>query len=239
MNLRRIVPLLLAALLLAAGCGGERGGGEGTASLWVTRDRGAQVLLVRTVPAGLTAMEALQRVAKVETRYGGRFVQAIEGIEGSLERRRDWFYFINGYEADRGAAEYRLRPGDVEWWDYRSWGKRRREPVVVGAFPEPFVHGYDGKTRPAAVRYSNPDTKEVALAVGRLIGADSVAPKDVPVSDDANLLLLVPTPGRFSAATRPPGAPAGAPVRFVLSAKGALRLVKDRKLARFRYQGLP
>ena len=37
-----------------AGCGGT--GGAGHATLWVTRDRGRTVLLVATVPAGLTAL---------------------------------------------------------------------------------------------------------------------------------------------------------------------------------------
>ena len=46
--------LVLALALVLAGCGGgERG--HGTATLWVTRDRGAQVLFAGTVPAGLTA----------------------------------------------------------------------------------------------------------------------------------------------------------------------------------------
>ena len=29
-----------------------------------------------------------------------------------------------------------------------------QEPVVVGAFPEPFLHGYDGATAGRAVRYA-------------------------------------------------------------------------------------
>ena len=89
--------------------------------VWVTRDRGAHVLLMRTVPAGLTAMQGLDRVADIKTRYAGRYVQAIDGIEGSLTARRDWFYFVNGKLGDRSAAEVRLHDGDVEWWDYRRW----------------------------------------------------------------------------------------------------------------------
>jgi len=145
MRCRETLALVLAVAALA-GCGGEDGG---RATIWITRDRGAHVLLQKSVPSGLTAMQALNRVADVDTRYGGRFVEAINGIEGSLDARRDWFYFINGYEADRSAAEYRLRDGDVEWWDFRSWRGQMREPLVVGAFPEPFVHGYGGKTLPA------------------------------------------------------------------------------------------
>ena len=63
--------LVACALVVLAGCGHERTG-SGTASLWITRDRGASVLLVQTVPAGLTAMQALDRKADISTRYGGR-----------------------------------------------------------------------------------------------------------------------------------------------------------------------
>ncbi len=228
--MRARLALLLAAGVLA-GCGGEPVG-SGTASLWVTRDRGAHVLLVRTVPAGLTAMRALQRVARVKTRYGGRYVQAINGLQGSLTRRRDWFYFVNGIEADRGATEYRLHPGDVEWWDYRSWRTRMTQPVVVGAFPEPFLHGYDGKRRPAVVRYSSPRLAAGARAIGRVIRAASVAPSTVPVPEGANLLLLATGPPRFYGERR-----SGA-VRFVF-AGDALRLARDPRWVRFRYEGLP
>jgi hypothetical protein len=132
--------LVLLLALVAAGCGGARE--HGTATLWVTRDRGAHVLYTGTVPAGLTAMQAVERRRKVTTRYGGRFVQSIDGIEGSLTRQHDWFYFVNGFEGDRSAAEVRLHDGDVEWWDFRPWnGGSMSVPVVVGAYPEPFRHG--------------------------------------------------------------------------------------------------
>ena len=130
--------LVLLAVALT-GCGEQ--GTHGTATLWVTRDRGAHVLLARSVPAGESAMQALERSAKLKTRYGGRFVQAIDGIDGSLSSRRDWFYFVNGIAPSVGATEVKLHPGDVEWWDYRAWGDGKDVPVVVGAFPEIlFVH---------------------------------------------------------------------------------------------------
>ena len=136
--MRRLALLLLA--LAVAGCGGGRE--HGKATLWVTRDRGAHVLYSGTVPAGLTAMQALARKRKIATRYGGRFVQSIDGLDGSLGGQRDWFFFVNGIEGDRSAAEVTLRNGDVEWWDYRGWsGSTMSVPVVVGAYPQPFVGG--------------------------------------------------------------------------------------------------
>ena len=64
-------------------------------------------------------MRLLQRNFEVETRYGGGFVQEIEGVAGGREggRRVDWFYYVNGIEADEGAAERK---------------RRRRRPHLVG-----------------------------------------------------------------------------------------------------------
>jgi hypothetical protein len=235
--MRRAAALLVAVAALVAGCGGGSGG-SGTATVWVTRDRGQTVVLTKSVPAGLTAMQALRRVAGVKTRYGGRFVQAIDGIQGSLSAKRDWFYFINGIEADRSAVEYRLRDGDVEWWDYRSWSGEMEVPVVVGSFPEPFLHGYDGRVRAAAVRYELKDMRALAFALANLVQAKSVAQLPVPVLKDRNLLLVVPGQSILTAALRVPGSGAGSPVVFRVSADVGRKLVADPTLASHRYEGL-
>ena len=202
----------LAALVLLAGCGSFGAGGEeGTATLWVTRDRGSEVLVDTEVDAGQSLMRALDGEVELETRYGGRFVQAIDGIEGSLDAQRDWFWFVNGYEGDRSAAAYRLRDGDVAWLDYRAWQGEGEARVVVGAFPEPFLHGYAGKTRPAAVRFEG--SRARATRLGRIVGADSIEPLGTPVPEGANVLELRDGPARATAELL--GETAGAPVRFV------------------------
>jgi hypothetical protein len=202
-----------ALLLLLAGCGGA-GGEEGTATLWVTRDRGAEVLLADDVPAGQTLMRALASQLDVETRYGGRYLQSVEGLAGSLERQRDWFWFVNGYEGDRSAAEYRLRDGDVAWWDFRSWEREGEARVVVGAFPEPFLHGFAGERRTAVVRYE-PSQARRAERLAREIDADDVQRLGAPVPEGANVLEVRPGPPRFEAELL--GETAGDPVRFVLA----------------------
>jgi Domain of unknown function (DUF4430) len=225
-RLRRLA-LPLAALLLA-GCGGQREYGK--ARLWITRDQGSRVLYTGRVPAGITAMQALDRVAEVKTRYGGRFVESIDGLRGSLAARRDWFYFVNGIEADRSAAEYRLRPGDVEWWDYRSWRHALSRPVVIGAFPEPFLHGYDGHRRRTIV-VAGPGTLAAARAIARVVhGSLGSAP-----GRDANAVLV--TKGIRATIRKKPGA--DAPVVLALAPRDALRLARDPRLVRFRYQGVP
>jgi Domain of unknown function (DUF4430) len=195
------------------------------------------VLLTSTVPAGLTLLQALDREVDVSTRYGGRYVQSVDGLEGNLGGRRDWFWFVNGIEGDRSAAEYELRDGDIGWWDYRSWEDVMREPVVVGAFPEPFLHGFEGKRRPVAVRYA-PGLARGAQAVGRLLEADSVEPLPARAPADANVFLMVEGRGRFTAALRNDSSGAGSPVQFTF-AGDALALARDPDRYRYRYEVRP
>lgn len=137
--MKRLAVLLLAFAL--AGCGGG-GRGHGTATLWVTRDRGAHVLYAGTVPAGSDGIRTVERKLKVTTRYGGRYLQSVNGLAGSLSGQRDWFFYVNGVEGERSAAEVKIEPGDVLWWDYRSWTPATMQiPVVAGAYPHPFIDG--------------------------------------------------------------------------------------------------
>jgi len=223
--------LAAAALALAAlaGCGSTHT--KGSATLWITRDRGQHVLLAGKVKAGQSAMQALQHEAKVETSYGGRFVQSIDGVSGDRSAQRDWFYFVNGYEADQGAADYMLHPGDVEWWDYRSWKNAIHVPVVVGAFPEPFLHGYAGKTRDAAIVFDSKALAPQAGELAKLIDAKTVTTDKV---GDANVLFLTKADVPLSATS----SGAGKPVRFVIGVTAAKRLLADPKRVRYRYSGL-
>jgi hypothetical protein len=136
---------LAALCLVASGCYSKSkpapAAGKPTATITVTRDLGARPLLGARVAPGQTVMAALEGVAKVSTRYGGRFVQSIDGVSGSLRRAQDWTYFVNGLEAEVGATEVTLHAGDRVWWDYRPWADLPTVPAVIGSFPEPFVHG--------------------------------------------------------------------------------------------------
>lgn len=209
--MRKQVTVCYLLVVLVAGCGGATSE-RGSVTVWVTRDRGSHVLVVRTVPAGLTAMQALDRVADIETSYGGRFVQSIDGIDGSVSAQRDWFYFVNGLEADRSAAEYRLHAGDIEWWDYRSWSRELTKPVVVGAFPEPFRHGN------TVVRGS---PRSLADSLVRMIRPTGRGPRDV--------IELVPGHG-FRARRQ------GEAVTATLGVETARALIRDPVAVRYRYE---
>ncbi len=150
------IALLLFAALAVAGCGLGPGKGLGEVELTVTREYGAVPMLRRTLGdlnESDTVMRALEGSAKISTRYGGDFVQSIEGLEAqeSVDRSRDWFFYVNGVEATVGAADYQLHGGESVWWDYRDWSGAMRVPAVVGSWPQPFLGGYDGRRRPVAV----------------------------------------------------------------------------------------
>ncbi len=150
------VAIALFAALAAAGCGLGPGKGLGDVELTVTRDYGTVPVIHRVlgdVTESDTVMRGLERSAEITTRYGGGFVQSIEGVEGeeTASAARDWFFYVNGVESTVGAADYPLHGGESVWWDYRDWGAAMRVPAVVGSWPQPFLGGYDGKRRPVAV----------------------------------------------------------------------------------------
>jgi Domain of unknown function (DUF4430) len=143
----------LLAAVLGTGCGfGPGDSSEGEATLTVTRDYGAEELIDATLddpPESETVMRMLDSEAQIETRYGGGFVQSIEGISSTAEsgRSSDWFFYMNGTESSIGAAEAEVRGGDRIWWDHRDWTEAMRVPAVVGSWPEPFFQASAGSDR--------------------------------------------------------------------------------------------
>ncbi len=150
-----VVLALLCAALATAGCGLGAGAGVGEAELAVTRGFGAVPMQRAAVTASEsdTVMRVLEGEAEIETRYGGGYVQSIDGVE-EAERGGDphaWFFFVDGIESPIGAADYALEGGERIWWDYRDWGATNHVPAVVGSWPAPFTDGYEGEAHPVVV----------------------------------------------------------------------------------------
>ena len=179
----------------------------------MTRDRGEHVLLVARVPAGLTAMQALERKEDVKTSYGGRFVDAIGDV--ATAPRHDWFYFVNGVPPSRSAVEVRLHDGDNLWWDFRSWRNPNEVQAVVGAFPQPFLRG------PAVVV----GTGSLAAKLARLVHGTVAR-----TSPSGGYVLELRAGNGFRALDAH---------RFVIGPRAAARLVADPSAFRFRYEVAP
>jgi len=148
------IALLLVALA-AAGCGLGPGEEVGTVELTVTREFGAVPVLRRSLEAkeSDTVMRALEASADVETRFGGGFVHAIDGVaEGARDGDPyDWFFFVDGVESPVGAADVDLEDGERVWWDYRDWAAANHVPAAVGSWPAPFTDGVAGKSYPVVL----------------------------------------------------------------------------------------
>jgi Domain of unknown function (DUF4430) len=174
---------LAAVLTLAAGlagCGIGAGAGGGEARVLVTRDFGARTLGARIeseIPGSETAMRMLQRNFRVTTRYGGGFVQSIDGLAGGRAHGRplDWLFYVNGIEASKGALDIAVHPGDRIWWDFHDWGAATTVPAVVGQFPEPFLHGAGGKRFPVVLECAADATDACAQVSQRLANAGVIA----------------------------------------------------------------
>jgi len=159
-----------ACAVATAGCGLGAGAGTSDVTLVVTRDFGSGVIgrvTARRVPGSETVMRMLERSFSVGTRYGGGFVESIDGRSGTAGRR-DWFYYVNGIEAARGAAATAVHRGDRIWWDLHDWSGARDTPAVVGSFPEPFIHGIGGRRLPTALECAADAVEACALVTDEL-----------------------------------------------------------------------
>jgi hypothetical protein len=156
---RAVSTLVLLASATLAGCGLGAGPAPSAVQLAVTRDFGASALAhtgALKISGQETAMSLLIRNYSVNTRYGGGFVQSVDGLAGGQEASTpvDWFYYVNGVEASKGAAATNVHPGDHIWWDRHDWSQTDHIPAVVGSFPEPFLNGLEGKRLPVRIECS-------------------------------------------------------------------------------------
>jgi hypothetical protein len=182
---RRPRPQLFALIALAllpaaglAGCGLGAGKSDTGARVLVTRDFGTRQLgarIAQDLPSSETVMRLLERSFDVKTRYGGGFVQSIDGLAGGREDGQpvDWFFYVNGIESDVGSADVQLHDGDRTWWDRHDWSATPHVPAVVGSFPEPFAHGAEGKRYPVVLECAD-DVDDACKTVSDRLGAAGV-----------------------------------------------------------------
>ncbi|HEX8714976.1 MAG TPA: DUF4430 domain-containing protein [Solirubrobacteraceae bacterium] len=173
---RAALAAALSAAAVSAGCGIGPGKAPSAVQLVVTRDFGASVMRSWRAPQARgeeTVMSLLTRNAQVATRYGGGFVQSIDGLSGGQAGGQpvDWFYYVNGIEAAKGAASTNVHPGDHIWWDRHDWSQTDHVPAVVGSFPEPFLNGIEGKRLPVRVECAAVGAEACRTVTARLRAA--------------------------------------------------------------------
>lgn len=192
--------LALASLATLCGCGLGAGNAPSAVQLLVTREFGARVLQRERNPkiSGQdTVLSLLMRNDSVSTRYGGGFVESIDGLSGGHEAGApvDWFYYVNGVEAPRGAAATNVHPGDHIWWDRHDWSETDSVPAVVGSYPEPFLNGIEGKRQPVRVECAESLGSACATVVASLRRSGVPAAVSAPssgASEDTLRVLVGP-----------------------------------------------
>jgi hypothetical protein len=188
---RRIWSACALLTLLLASCGFGAGRAPGAIQLDVTREFGFASVGKAGPPrvrGQETVMSLLMRNHTVKTRYGGGFVQSIDGHAGGTQNGDplDWFYYVNGVEGAKGSADTTVHRGDRVWWDLHDWSQTADIPAVVGSFPEPFLHGIAGKRLPVRVECVELTGPPCETVVGRLRAAGvpaaiaAIGPGDEP-----------------------------------------------------------
>lgn len=151
---------ILAAIsaLTLAGCGLGSHAGTGGVTITITRNFGAQIVKVLHVSRSrrsLTPLALLERELAVKATSDGT-VMAIDGLQAG--GGRVWSEFVNGVglrdttAAQVGPKAKVVHPGDELWWDLHAGSASPSpQPAVVGAFPEPFLHGTFGQRFPTTL----------------------------------------------------------------------------------------
>ncbi len=61
-----------------------------------------------------------------------------------------------------GVAEYVPHDGDEIWWDYHNWGTTMFISSVIGAYPQPFLSGYNDYNPGTVILYTEKYEDEAA-----------------------------------------------------------------------------
>ena len=141
--------------LLLAGCG-VGAPSDGELRVLVTRDFGTRELAARIVQdpsADATAADLARSLSLPVLAPAGA-----------------WSLYVNGVESDAKAADVQLHDGDHLWWDRHDASAASSVPAVVGAFPEPFAHGSEGKRFPVVLECAD-DVDDACRAVSERLGA--------------------------------------------------------------------
>jgi len=202
---------LAASAVALAGCGlGPGSSSEGTATLTVTRDYGTETVAEASVDdpdESETVLRMLDRETEIETRYGGGFVQSIEGVAGGAEgaRRFDWFFYVNGIESPVGSADRPIAGGDRVWWDHHDWTDVMRVPAVVGSWPEPFLQ-YSAEEERLPVRVECGGEREACRTAAERLSDEGISVGTQRFADGADEDALRVLVGPWSAIRSDPAA---------------------------------
>jgi hypothetical protein len=164
-----------------------------------TRDFGREVIFQREaiIEKRMTAQDVLAEVTEIQ--MDGSYIVEFEGLRG--DDKVYWMYYINGLLSKVFASGYLIRPGDVMYWDYHPWvGSYHGSSAVIGSYPEPLLHGYDGQVRPTVVVYDSSfkDEADRILSLLKRLGVQELSAVEegalsIYEKGHSNLILIAGT----------------------------------------------
>jgi hypothetical protein len=168
------VVVVLGAVLATLLLGGLGIGAAPTAvQLLVTRNFGSEQLRSNgplKASAHETVMSLLRAHDTIDTDSSGHIVEGIDDVSSGLRagHQQNWFYYVNGVEAPKGASATGVNPGDHVWWDLHNWSQAEKVPAVVGSFPEPFLNGSEGRRWPVKIECASASGYACRTVIARL-----------------------------------------------------------------------
>lgn len=123
-NTMKKIFLVLAALLLLAvgsGCAQSSNQGEVKNTNQVVQPEVGDTLkiITDTIQEGASALDLLQKessekgfIVTVEESSYGKFISAIGTKKGGTDNKY-WMFYVNGEQAQVGAADYKVKAGDI------------------------------------------------------------------------------------------------------------------------------
>lgn len=231
--------LLLCAAAGVVGCGLQRSASSSSLSLTVTTGFGSHQLPPPPHPSAGTAQTAL---SLLEANYPVSLSPTgkVEGIDGIRAGAGEvWTLFVDGVTAEKNPARLIVRPGEAYWWDLHPQlpGK---VIGVVGAFPEPFLSGIEGKRYPVRVECTSVTSKPCRLVLHRIerLGVPAGLSQVSAAGETPYTLRLAvgpwPSLRHLVAASYLEAGPSSSGVAAILSGAGdlLLALAPDGRIAR-------
>lgn len=165
--------VLLVAVATLAGCGASARTDSDEIALTVTRDFGAGDVVAlrreRIPPDG--------GLAPIFERYP--------------DTRGSQSVFVNGMAPLEPVADLAVHGGDRVWLDQHAPAAATDIPAVVGSFPEPFVHGFDGKRLPVRVECDDPRAGVCAAVAEKLVSLGVVAGRSIISRSAADMTVRI------------------------------------------------
>ncbi|MCT4585525.1 MAG: DUF4430 domain-containing protein [Peptostreptococcaceae bacterium] len=147
-RLKKYILILITCIsfIIFSGCEEEK---IGKVRLTVSKDFFNEIIFDEDVDLknDYSIMDILKEHTEVETSYGGSFVESINSYKSNFkdenkDKKRDWFYYVNGYMADVSCEDYLPKENDHIVFDYHAWSDKSYNNALISSFEKSFKNGY-------------------------------------------------------------------------------------------------